>query len=59
MGKDNNMIVAVIGSRGVRTCAALTRRLAELTPDQVVSGGAAGVDTLAAEWARANGVPLL
>jgi predicted Rossmann fold nucleotide-binding protein DprA/Smf involved in DNA uptake len=58
MEKDKN-IVAVVGSRGVRSCKALTVRLAELAPDQVVSGGAEGVDTLAASWARAHGVPLL
>ena len=58
MEKDKN-IVAVVGSRGIGKCAALAARLAELAPDQVVSGGAAGVDGLAAAWARANGVPLL
>lgn len=52
-------IIAVVGSRGIRSCAALSARLAELAPDQVVSGGAQGVDGLAAAWARANGVPLL
>ena len=52
-------IVAVVGSRGIEKCVALAARLAELAPDQVVSGGAAGVDALAAAWARANGVPLL
>lgn len=52
-------IVAVVGSRGIEKCAALTARLAQLAPDQVVSGGAAGVDRLAATWARANGVALL
>ncbi|HEX8429188.1 SLOG family protein [Hymenobacter sp.] len=52
------LVVAVVGSRSVTRCAALLARLAELAPDQVVSGGAAGADTLAAEWARANGVPL-
>ena len=51
-------VVAVVGSRGLATCAALLARLAELAPAQVVSGGAAGPDTLGAEWARANGVPL-
>lgn len=59
MEKDKNKVVAVVGSRGVKSCAALTRRLAELEPAQVVSGGAVGVDRLAAEWARAHGVPLL
>ena len=58
MEKDKKA-VAVVGSRGIVKCAALTARLAELAPDQVVSGGAAGVDGLAAAWARTNGVPLL
>ena len=53
------MIVAVVGSRSIVRCAALAVRLAELAPDQVVSGGAAGVDALAASWARAHGVPLV
>ena len=51
-------VVAVVGSRGVAACAALLARLAELAPAELVSGGAAGADTLGAEWARANGVPL-
>jgi hypothetical protein len=59
MAEYKNKIVAVVGSRGVKSCATLTRRLTELEPAQVVSGGATGVDTLAASWARAHGVPLL
>jgi predicted Rossmann fold nucleotide-binding protein DprA/Smf involved in DNA uptake len=55
---NKGMTVAVVGSRGIAACPALLARLDELTPDQVVSGGAAGPDTLAAEWARANGVRL-
>ena len=58
MEKYKKVVVAVVGSRSVKSCPALLARLAELAPDQVVSGGAAGPDTLAAEWARANGVPL-
>ena len=42
----------------VKSCPALARRLAELAPAEVVSGGAAGADALAAAWARANGVAL-
>ncbi|WP_310391365.1 SLOG family protein [Hymenobacter sp.] len=52
------LVVAVVGSRSMTRCAALLARLTELAPAQVVSGGAAGADTLGAEWARANGVPL-
>ena len=52
------LVVAVVGSRSLIKCPALLARLAELAPDQVVSGGAAGADALGAEWARANGVPL-
>lgn len=55
---SQGLVVAVVGSRGLTTCAALLARLAALAPAAVVSGGAAGPDTLGAEWARANGVPL-
>ena len=58
MVKNNKQVVAVVGSRGVKSCAALLARLAELAPAEVVSGGAAGGDTLAATWARAHEVPL-
>lgn len=51
-------VVAVVGSRSVKSCAALLARLTELNPAEVVSGGAAGADALAATWARAHGVPL-
>ncbi|WP_253805640.1 SLOG family protein [Hymenobacter taeanensis] len=59
MEKHKNKTVAVVGSRGITTCAALAERPAELRPAEVVSGGAAGVDALAASWARAHRVPLL
>ena len=55
---NSGPVVAVVGSRGLAACAALLARLAELAPAELVSGGAAGADTLGAEWARANGVPL-
>ena len=56
--KCAELVVAVVGSQSLTKCPALLARLAELAPDQVVSGGAAGADSLGAEWARANGVPL-
>lgn len=56
------LVVAVVGSRSVTTCKALLRRLDALHAlgqvAEVVSGGAAGVDTLAAAWAMRNLVPL-
>lgn len=59
MEKHKNKSVAVVGSRDVKSCAALARRLGELAPVKVVSGGAKGVDALAANWARTHGVPLV
>lgn len=57
--QKHNSTIAVVGSRGIRACRALTHRLSELHPARVVSGGAQGVDALAARWARENAVPLL
>ena len=58
----NAWAVAVVGSRSVTRCPALLARLNDLLAagelGQVVSGGARGVDSLAAGWARANAVDL-
>lgn len=55
--------VAVVGSRSLTSCPALLARLDELHAahalGQVVSGGATGVDALAAAWAHAHGVDLV
>ncbi|QIX62746.1 DUF2493 domain-containing protein [Hymenobacter sp. BT18] len=51
--------IAVVGSRSIRSCTALIQRLVELEPARLISGGATGVDSLAATWAQANRVPLL
>ena len=57
------LVVAVVGSRSVTSCKALLRYLDALHAlgqvAEVVSGGAAGVDTLAAQWAMRNLVPLV
>ncbi|AII53839.1 SLOG family protein [Hymenobacter sp. APR13] len=54
--------VGVVGSRALAQCPALLARLDALHGAGelagVVSGGAAGVDELAARWAMRNGVPL-
>jgi predicted Rossmann fold nucleotide-binding protein DprA/Smf involved in DNA uptake len=57
------LVVAVVGSRSVASCPALLARLDALRNGgevrQVVSGGAVGVDQMAARWATASGVALL
>ncbi len=61
-GALRGLVVAVVGSRRIVTDRALCARLAALREAgelaEVVSGGAAGVDSIAAEWARTNGVKL-
>ncbi|TYZ12758.1 DUF2493 domain-containing protein [Hymenobacter lutimineralis] len=55
--------VAVVGSRTLTNCPALLACLEQLHEagqlGQLVSGGAVGVDALAAAWARAHGVDLV
>ncbi|NVO30259.1 DUF2493 domain-containing protein [Hymenobacter sp. P5342] len=55
-------VVGVVGSRALTECPALLARLDALHAAgqvaAVVSGGAAGVDALAARWAMRNLVPL-
>ena len=54
------MKIAVIGSRSITDAAALAEMLAPYAErvTEVISGGAAGVDTLAREWAHRHGKPL-
>ena len=57
------LVVAVVGSRSVRHCRALTDRLGQLEAAgqlvEVVTGGAGGADDVAGRWARhaAAGMP--
>ena len=51
------MRIAIIGSRGVKV-----NSIGEYLPDgveEIVSGGAKGVDSCAAEYARENKIPLV
>jgi len=52
------MKLAVIGSRNFHDAALLQEILLPYLPDTtlVISGGAKGVDTLAENWARENGI---
>ncbi|GAB2784655.1 hypothetical protein HNQ93_002470 [Hymenobacter luteus] len=60
--KKIQKIAGVVGSRALAHCPALLARLDALHGAgelaEVVSGGAAGVDALAASWAMRNLVPL-
>lgn len=54
------MKIAIIGSRTITDAEALAEMLAPYAErvTEVISGGAAGVDTLAREWAHRHGKPL-
>lgn len=59
-----NKNIAVVGSRNFTDKDIFSRVLAEVisiegSPKNIVSGGAIGADTLAYEWAIANGVDTL
>lgn len=49
--------MAIVGSRDFPYLWMVSRYLDEKRPDEVVSGGAKGVDTAAEHWAVKNGVP--
>lgn len=52
------MKVAVIGSRKFNDQQLLNKILDEENLEYIISGGAKGADTLAANYARFNGIPL-
>jgi len=52
------MRLAVVGSRSFDNKARLAEVLAEYSPSEIISGGAQGADTLAAEWAREHAIPV-
>lgn len=51
--------VAVVGSRGFRDARLVDRKLSEMKPSMVISGGAKGADHLGETWARRNGIETL
>lgn len=61
-GSPAGVRMLVCGGRGFNDRRAVFGELDRVTRNMdlelVISGGAAGADTLAAEWAEANGVPL-
>ena len=52
------MKLAVTGSRCITQSLALIEKLNELQPDEIITGGAAGADRIAQDWAIANGKKL-
>ena len=53
------MVVGVVGSRCFQDSALLQRELASFPVCSVVSGGAQGADSLAAQWAVSRGLHLV
>ena len=53
------MKLAVIGSRKFTDYELLINRLSDYSISQIISGGAQGADTLAADYACTHGIPLL
>ena len=51
------MIAAIVGSRGFNNYVGMRRILVLYPITQITSGGAAGADTLAAEWSAERGLP--
>lgn len=51
------MKLAVIGSRTFRDKRLLAKVLAEMNPDEVISGGADGADKLGEQWAKKFNIP--
>ena len=50
------MRIAVVGSRSIKSID-LDQYLADEHPSEIISGGAIGIDTLAAQWAKERGIP--
>lgn len=53
------MKVAVVGSRSISNREFIFNYLERLAPEAIISGGAAGVDKIAASFAKANNIPII
>lgn len=51
--------LAVVGSRGFRDDRLLDQRLSAAKPTLIISGGAKGADQMGETWARRNGIESL
>jgi hypothetical protein len=52
------MILAVVGSRSWIDNGLIDRRLKEIWPSEIVTGGAAGVDMIAEAWGILHAIPV-
>lgn len=52
-------VIAIVGSRRITSGVAKALDDLRIRPRAVVSGGAVGVDTQAAEWARSRDIPVV
>ncbi|MDJ1503537.1 SLOG family protein [Xanthocytophaga agilis] len=50
------MKLAITGSRSIQDCAQLLEELERLSITELIHGGAAGVDRLAAAWAISKAI---
>lgn len=53
------MRVAVVGSRGFDDQVLFDSTMSNFAPSAVISGGAKGADSMAAEYAKKNGIELV
>lgn len=52
------MRILVCGGRDFNNMTCITTALNHFKPTEVIHGGCRGVDTLAGEWAKRNGIPV-
>ncbi len=52
------MILAIVGSRGITDYSLIVNALQKHSPAEIITGGAVGVDELAANYANENGIEL-
>lgn len=53
------MKTAVVGSRGFNDQTLFDSVMSEFSPSAIISGGADGADSMAAEYAKKNGIELV
>lgn len=55
---ETMMRICVTGGRNFKDKELLRKTLEALQPTEIAHGGAKGADTLAGQWATANGIPV-